>query len=1395
METSTKKQTQNKNFLIRQNEKCKENGNNNGTIYNLFYVRTGHLKEVSRDRFSAMKGPVHVFKNHKLRVIGECKRAIIEKNFNYLNAQGLTDITSGVGALFSSVLGSINLIKDKLGKINKRFVLLLSKLVLELIGFADLVHGKRIDQLINILLSIYSLVDHFSAQGLETWIVAGLSTYLPDALKEVIKTATLFSNTKFFDDFTLVHTLFTQLERFLIFVCETIKVPEKVSSFVRRCFDYLQVGQKHIILSKIERVMELAHKNEKNFMQPGFRETALQLNNEVQNCAGLQDWIQRAGSVKNIIIKWQNFIKIVNSYQSTSRVEPNLFVFDGPPGLFKSVFMTKTIEALGWSAYSHIVPSIDSGKDFYDSYNNEEIFYMDDVGQEGPSQWRSIMNMHSCVKMPLPCADAKLKDTKFFNSHTIFATTNRFINLQGLSKSDCIDNVEALWRRGFVFDFKCVSRVGSKLSGIIYFKHFNLLSKSFEIAFPSYFNYTIKPSFTFNADLDFSTNITNAVTWIGAIVTGFKMQKEKMNVDQRLSPSQIQDIQEKISELIESPEFQDVNDTFHQPPIQKIESLQQSSPNQQPEVPRNFLEGQGLVTTIKTGFSKMLASQFVLDLLMCEFTECANWILEIMSNFSAGQFSHLQGIYIAVGLVIGVISVYLFVTKVSVPKESSIVLEGQGDFFSTDTTGHHNSLEKIRKGVFEIDLLDEDGVLAKAHALVSERLLLIPSHLAPKNVMTVKIYQCRSLNHILVDYTQINVVYRRDAVDLAVFSLPKHFPTPFKSLSHWFKTDNNTLPKQTYLISGKGFITINNLSKLGIVVPYHFKFGKHHSTHYTNDHFLKYDVQALGLCGAVIFSPQSGLLGFHVAGDAKSNIGVASYWNLEDRTVLYNLLTENKPLIQIQEDISDKIFPQSSIVKLDTNQYHAISPSKTNIGISPLFGIYPVDRSPADLQKFGSKTLKTVAKKSFSPCVLIPSKELDFCKLVLDSMIAPFGVLTDEEVVRGTNLLAPLNKDSSNGFDYGKEKTDYINFELGQITPLFSSDIQQFLQSINSGVNYKKLIWTECLKDELRNDEKEGVPRSFRVGTLLQQFLVKKFFGRMVEHIISNRKQNKIMVGCNPVTDWPWMYKHITAGKPFAGDVKNWDGSMNSQLQQLVVESFISKSLESDKNLLAVLCSTLTNSLVVVNNELFMTTHSMPSGSYLTAIMNSIVNKLYTAIWYFRNVENPTLDGFWTDVDDFVYGDDKLNVVYRNFDTLNAITMKQCFESLGMGFTDSLKKPIQTPFQEVSELTFLKRSFVYHNLLQRIVCPLETRVIFNTLSYVDFTKESVDLVMRDKIHAVQRELFLHEDRDFLLEDLYRRLSARNYPYTKLSKEYLLSVYSDSNFLIPYNFYTTSFKYL
>ena len=56
----------------------------------------------------------------------------------------------------------------------------------------------------------------------------------------------------------------------------------------------------------------------------------------------------------------------------------------------------------------------------------------------------------------------------------------------------------------------------------------------------------------------------------------------------------------------------------------------------------------------------------------------------------------------------------------------------------------------------------------------------------------------------------------------------------------------------------------------------------------------------------------------------------------------------------------------------------------------------------------------------------------------------------------------------------------------------------------------------------------------------------------------------------------------------------------------------------------------------------------------------------------------------------------KLNAVMKHCDVLNAVTLRDYFESLGLGFTDASKKPIVEEFQDISEVSFLKRSFRYH---------------------------------------------------------------------------------------------------
>jgi hypothetical protein len=91
-----------------------------------------------------------------------------------------------------------------------------------------------------------------------------------------------------------------------------------------------------------------------------------------------------------------------------------------------------------------------------------------------------MMNFVSPIKMPLECAEASLKDTKYFTSEIILVTTNNFQRLeQKLTKADCIDDIHALWRRFGVFDFSHISRNGGVLRGNIYFRRFDVNTNAF----------------------------------------------------------------------------------------------------------------------------------------------------------------------------------------------------------------------------------------------------------------------------------------------------------------------------------------------------------------------------------------------------------------------------------------------------------------------------------------------------------------------------------------------------------------------------------------------------------------------------------------------------------------------------------------------------------------------------------------------------------------------------------------------------------------------------------------------------------------------------------------------------------------------------------------------------
>jgi len=168
-------------------------------------------------------------------------------------------------------------------------------------------------------------------------------------------------------------------------------------------------------------------------------------------------------------------------------------------------------------------------------------------------------------------------------------------------------------------------------------------------------------------------------------------------------------------------------------------------------------------------------------------------------------------------------------------------------------------------------------------------------------------------------------------------------------------------------------------------------------------------------------------------------------------------------------------------------------------------------------------------------------------------------------------------------------------------------------------------------------------------------------------------------------------------------------------------------------------------------------------------------------MWYHSTLKkagfSPKSSEFVTDVVDYIYGDDRLNAVYAKQQYLHGLSMKNYMEGLGLKITNSRKQEFFNEFESVEDVTFLKRSFRYHSQLGKIVCPLDLKTLKSGLSWVDKSKES-DQVIRDKIHAFQREAFLHEEEySSLIKQLEKGCIESGVNCEILSLSYLKELYN------------------
>jgi hypothetical protein len=701
-------------------------------------------------------------------------------------------------------------------------------------------------------------------------------------------------------------------------------------------------------------------------------------------------------------------------------------------------------------------------------------------------------------------------------------------------------------------------------------------------------------------------------------------------------------------------------------------------------------------------------------------------------------------------------------------------------FEELDLTKSHSLISKVSSQLFEVDItFTENGYnkIVACHGLVSGRKILVPYHLVLERDMQVVIYQSRVKNYRIIDHSPVTVVYKNKENDVAILSLSDGYPSPFKKLSSCFVENQDQVvglvfPKK--VIKLEGILTTNNDS------PIIYPIGI--TNNVIQDPLLYKGLHFAGMCGVLLVTQQGFIAGMHVAGNCSDNVGASLRWSKTCKKELHDILNSDDNGLKLNVEISTKEYNDCSGLKIQTD-LNVYVPKNSNFVKSPLFDVFENTRKPANLSVYGDHTVKDCAKPSRTTIGPVDNEELVFASKVLDLYFEEYDDLTEYEIVKGDEMLAAINKKSSNGIFPIKGKEDCFDFVKGEFKQPFKELYESFEARMSTGnIEITDIAWFETLKDELRNNEKVE-PRSFRVSPVTMQVLTKKCFGKMVKKIVKERWFNEIMIGINPFKEWHKLYERMDGGMAWGGDVGKYDKNMRVQVQLMVAEVLLKYYKGEYQQAARNILTNIAHNLVVVNDDSWILTHSLPSGCWLTAIFNSLVNRVYTTMWYYREMKkngqvlNPL--NFHLDVSDPVYGDDRLNrckdVRYREF--LNAVTMEKFFNSMGMEMTDSLKRPITTPFQDISDITFLKRYFRFHPELGEITCPLDLRTVYSTLSWIDKSKDDLNLVVQDKLNAFQREIFLHYERyENDVTHLENFCVDKMICFTRLPKKYLIQLF-------------------
>lgn len=1143
--------------------------------------------------------------------------------------------------------------------------------------------SKLIERLIDVYIVFADIKDMLIPQSGGTFLFSAMISFLPKELQNILFRMNSLASEKFLDDISLWHKIVMEVINYIELLIR-ILVPEK---FREKLLGFKNYFSYHTLLEDIKR-MCIKYKDVTLFSNKNNLEEIQILRHKVFSNEILMEWARSSVAVNNRIKAIDSLYKMSHTFAQASRIEPICMGFEGPAGCGKSTLMAKMAKIMQHPVYNHVVPTADKG-DWYDQYpevtseffqlnedgsRKEHIMMLDDVGQNGPSQYSPFMNLISTIKMPLPCAEAAKKDTRYFLSTGILFTTNRVKDLQFV-RTDGISTPSALYRRIFLFDFVGAGSYGSGVGKIVC-KHYDLERDIWKIGpHPDVSQWMESRKFELSNEISLDKEEFQILTWLAKWYTVSRRTKEN---NYRSTVGELPDIAKVLEDIP-----QNLADTIY----------------------NKFWHLEGDISFYEY-------CQFYMSYLTGLFTD----------NKIAVSF------VLMIGIILYAVFRFVKTEKEAIELQSNIMI-------INDSQNGSSQANKVKSQTCYIQFSDDEI----ATCVISGHFIITVGHVTNKDRDFITVYKDLERNVRYLDKALAIREYYNTDDDVAVWKINSAQLTPFSKLKNY--TIEKTNMDSAWLITPYATVSLKGNYVINNKISTYVLHNKQHE--HAAGTTVKYKYESAGMCGSPIWDDKCGLMGHHIAkGDGQ---GVAKIFSNKTRRDIYNMINSDFYVVDEHLEIKEIGEDTSGVkIKLGVNAH---TPKVNSVVPGPLYGTFgDPEKEPVDLMWDGHGTVKTLLKESLKPVNKINYEDLEFAYEAMSTKFRDFSPLSDAEVIKGTKILAGIDMSTSSGL-FSADKKELIDKDGGTLTEKGEHEIREFTEQLTAEVvDLKQLLAQETLKAETRSISKNKKPRSFRVLRFPLNFLLKKFCGGMVENFVEDMWSTHMCIGFNPYQHFGRLYDELKDMNVIASDVGSWDKAMLPQVQyamiQLILDHF--KGSTTDRFLLRKCLYLCLVTPVQANDDTFITTHSMPSGCYLTAMGNSIVHQIYTLMCYHSLYPEDSVTQALSNIKDFVMGDDKLCGVVKHREKFNNFSLKEYFSKLGLKLSSYDKTEIKEAYDPIEKVEFLKRKFSYHPKLHKMVGVLSDQTLLSSINFIDFKKD-INETIKGKIAAFQIENFLKYD--------------------------------------------------